>query len=88
MVVNEKVGELFLEGVDLGAIANHDVLVVGVVEGIILVVVLCVIEAFERVQLVRNGFGEDVCSVELGDIGCGYPNQPNTELTDAGRAML
>ena len=46
LVVEEEVGELFLEGFDLGVVADHDVGVVGIIEGVVLVVGLGVVEAF------------------------------------------
>ena len=69
MVVDEEVGELLLEGVDFGAVADQDVGVVGVVQGIVLVVGLGVVEAFEGSDLGDDGLVEDVGGIELGDVG-------------------
>jgi hypothetical protein len=69
VVVDEEVGELLLEGVDFGAVADQDVGVVGVVEGVVLVVGLGVVEAFEGSDFGDNGLAEDVGGVELGDVG-------------------
>ncbi len=44
-VILEKFREFLLEGFDLRTVADHDVWVVGIVQGVILVVVLSIVKA-------------------------------------------
>ncbi len=44
-VVLKQLGKLLLQGVDLGTVADHDVGVVGIVQGVVLVIALGVVEA-------------------------------------------
>jgi len=60
-----------LQGFDFGAVADQDVGIARVVIGVVLVVVLGVIEAFERRDFSDDFGGEDVGRVELGDVGLG-----------------
>ncbi len=68
-VVFEELGELGFEGGDFGAVAEFDVGVAGVMEGVVLVVGFGVVEALERVDLRDDGVGEGVRFVKLDDVG-------------------
>ena len=69
LVVLKELGELLLEGFDLGAVADLDIGVVGVVEGVVLVVAFGVVEAQERGELSDDRLGKDMGRVKLRDVG-------------------
>ena len=56
-VVDEEFRKLLFERFYLRAVADEDVGIVGIVECVILVVVLCAIETLERRNLGYDGFG-------------------------------
>ena len=60
---------MFFQGFDFWVVADHDVGVAGIVEGVVLVVGLGVVEAFEGGELGDDGLGEGVGDFELGDVG-------------------
>src|ERR1035441_3100525 len=68
LVILEKLGELLFEGLDFGAVADQDVGVVGVVEGVVLMVGLGVVKALQWDNLGNDGLGEDVCGIKLSDV--------------------
>ena len=70
-VVDVEVGVVGLERGDLGAVADHDVGVVGILEGVVLVVVLGAVEGFERDDLGDDAVLPGVGGVELRDVGVG-----------------
>ena len=63
-----EVGEFFFQRFDLGAVADHDVRVVGIVQRVVLVVVLSVVEAFVWHDLRDDGVGKCLRGVELRDV--------------------
>jgi hypothetical protein len=67
-VILEQLGELLLEGLDFGAIADQDIGIAGIVERVVLVVGLGVVEALQWHNLGDDGLGEDFGRVELGNI--------------------
>ncbi len=70
-VVDEEFRELLLERFYLRAVADQDVWIVGIMERVVLMVVLCAIETLERRNLGDDGFGKDFGGIELGDVGPG-----------------
>ena len=70
-VVDVEVGVVGFEGGDLGAVADFDVGVVGILEGVVLVVVLGAVEVFEGDDLRNDRLGPGVRGVELRDVGFG-----------------
>ena len=71
VVVDVQVGVVGLECGDLGAVADLDVGVVGILEGVVLVVVLGAVEGFERDDLRDDAVLPGVGGVELRDVGLG-----------------
>ena len=71
VVGDVELGVVGLEGGDLGAVADLDVAVVGIFEGVVLVVVLGAVEAFEGDDLGDDGLRPGVRGVELRDVGGG-----------------
>jgi hypothetical protein len=70
-VFDVEVGVVGFEGFDFGAVADHDVGVVGVLEGVVLVVVFAGVEGFEGRDFGDDGVGEGVVGGELRDVGFG-----------------
>ncbi len=71
MVFDVEFGVVGFEGFDFGAVADEDVGVVGIFEGVVLVVVFAGVEGFERGALGDDGAGEDFGGGELRDVGFG-----------------
>jgi len=71
VIWNVEVGVVGLEGRDLGAVADHDVRVVGIFEGVVLVVVFGAVEAFERDDLGDDLVLPGVRGIELRDVSGG-----------------
>ena len=69
----EQLRELLLERLDFGTVADLNVRVIGIAVGVMLVVSLGVIEAFERRDLGDDAGGEDARRIKLGDIGLADP---------------
>jgi hypothetical protein len=75
LVVNEQLGELLLQRLDLGTVADQDVGIGRIVECVVLVVVLCRIEALERLHLRDNAAGEDLLLGQLLNVlACQAPS--------------
>ena len=58
VVLLEEFGKFLFERRNLGAVADHDVGVAGIVQRVVLMVRLRVVEAFQGVTCVTMGFGK------------------------------
>ena len=72
VIFDVEVGVVGFEGFDFGVVADHDVGVVGILEGVVLVVVFAGVEGFEGGDLGDDGVRKDFFGGELGDVGVGY----------------
>ena len=84
LVVHEEVGELLLEGFDLGTLADEDVRVARVVERVVLVIILGAVEAFERHYLGNDGTRKDMRGIELLNVCSGEPLLFVVRVEDGG----
>jgi hypothetical protein len=71
VVFDVEVGVVGFEGFDFGAVADEDVGVVGIFQGVILVVVFAGVEGLQGRDLGDDGVGEGVVGGELRDVGFG-----------------
>jgi len=71
VVFLEQIRELLSECCDLGNIADLDVGVVRILDGVVLVVVLAGVEGVQGDDLGDDGAWEDMCGIELANVGCG-----------------
>src|SRR5215471_4798328 len=66
-VLGKQVRELLLEGFNLGAVANQDVGMVGILEGEVLVIVLRPIKTLQR-----DNLRDDLCREDFGGVQLRY----------------